>query len=106
MARPDPWDAALSVIRSAVDDLGAWLAVWSARREPDAHARRCAGDAVNAVDAALLELHGIRAQLIGEIGNTLTILAEQRVAHGVADPWALRLVGAATGTRTAGKRAA
>ena len=36
--------------------------------------------------------------------NELVILAEQRVAWGVADPWALRLV---TGTRTAGsKRAA
>ena len=65
--------------------------------EPDAHARRCASDAVDVIDAALLELHGIRARLIDEIGNTLTILAEQRVAHGVADPWALRLVGAAPG---------
>ena len=63
----DPWDAALSAIRSSVDDLGAWLAIWSARTEPDAHARRCASDAVDAIDAALLELHGIRARLVGEI---------------------------------------
>ena len=41
---PDPYDAALSAIRSSVDDLGAWLAIWSARREPDAHARRCASE--------------------------------------------------------------
>ena len=53
VAPPDPWDAALSAIRSAVDDLGAWLAIWSARHEPDAHARRCASDAVGAIDAAL-----------------------------------------------------
>ncbi len=41
------------------------------------------------------------------LGNTLVILSEQRVAHGVADPWALRLVGAdeSRATRTAGKRA-
>ena len=67
MAQPDPWDAALSAIRASVDDLGAWLAIWSARTEPDAHARRCASDAVDAIDAALIELHGIRAELVGEI---------------------------------------
>jgi hypothetical protein len=38
--------------------------------------------------------------------NEVTILAEQRVAHGVADPWAVRLVGADPDARTAGKRAA
>jgi hypothetical protein len=64
---PDPWDAALSAIRASVDDLGAWLAIWSARTEPDAHARRCASDAVDAIDAALIELHGIRAELVGQI---------------------------------------
>ena len=67
VAPRDPWDAALSAVRSSADDLGAWLAIWSARREPDAHARRCASDAVDAIDAALIELHGIRAQLVGEI---------------------------------------
>ena len=64
---PDPWDAALSAIRTSVDDLGVWLAIWAARTEPDAHARRCANDAMDAIDATLLELHGIRARLIGEI---------------------------------------
>ena len=67
MAPPDPWDAALSAIRSSVDDLGAWLAIWSARREPDAHARRCANDAMDAIDAALIELHRIRAELVDQI---------------------------------------
>ena len=63
----DYWDHALSAIRSSVDDLGPWLAIWQARREPDAHARRCASGAVDAIDAALAELHGIRARLIGDI---------------------------------------
>lgn len=67
MAPRDPRDSALSAIRASVDDLGAWLAVWSARTEPDAHARRCASDAIDAIDAALLELHGIRTRLVGEI---------------------------------------
>jgi hypothetical protein len=41
-----------------------WLAGWEARREPDAHARRCASDAI---DAALRGLHAMRARLAGEI---------------------------------------
>ena len=61
------WDPAVSAVRSRVDDLGAWLAIWSARTEPDAHARRCASSAVDAIDATLAGLHGIRARLIGEI---------------------------------------
>ena len=60
-------DSALSALRDHVEDLAVWLAVWEARSEPDAHARRCASDAVDAIDAALAELHGIRAGLIGEI---------------------------------------
>ena len=43
------------------------LAVWEARTEPDAHARRCAADAVDAIDAALRDLHSVRQQLISEI---------------------------------------
>lgn len=64
---PDAYDADLSVARSSVDNLGVGLAVWSYRREPDAHARRAASDAVDAIDAALAALHRIRATLIGEI---------------------------------------
>lgn len=63
----DAYDAALTTIRSHVEDLAAWLASWEARREPDAHARRCASDVVDAIDDALSELHQIRARLIGEI---------------------------------------
>jgi hypothetical protein len=47
--------------------LSTWLAIWGARNEPDAHARRCANDAVDAVDAMLRDLHTIRQQLISEI---------------------------------------
>jgi hypothetical protein len=62
-----PYDAPLSALREHVDDLGVWLAIWEARREPDAHARRCANDAVDAIDVALRELHAIRTRLTGEI---------------------------------------
>ena len=52
-----------------MDDLGAWLAIWSARDDgrPDAHARRCANDAMDAIDAALRGLQEVRQRLIGEI---------------------------------------
>ena len=41
------YDGALSVVRSAADDIGVWLAIWQARDDgrPDAPARRCASDA-------------------------------------------------------------
>jgi hypothetical protein len=63
----DPYDAPLSALRDHVDDLGAWLAIWEGRHEPDAHARRCASDAVDAIDAALREMHTLRSRLVGEI---------------------------------------
>ena len=66
-ASPGPYDGPLSALRNHVDDLGAWLGIWVNRSEPDAHARRCASDAVDAVDAALRELHGLRARLADEI---------------------------------------
>jgi hypothetical protein len=62
-----PFDAPLSVLREHVENLAAWLAIWEARSEPDATARRAAGDAVDAIDAAIRELHLVRQQLIGEI---------------------------------------
>jgi hypothetical protein len=62
-----PYDAALSVLRSSVEDLAAWLAIWEGRTEPDAHARRCASDVVDAIDAMLRDLHHVRPQLISEI---------------------------------------
>ncbi len=63
-ASPDAYDGPLSAIRSHVDDLGVWLGIWENRREPDAHARRCASDAV---DAMLRELHQVRGRLVSEI---------------------------------------
>ena len=63
-SRPDAYDRPLSSLRSRVDDLGAWLGIWVNRREPDAHARRCANDAI---DAALREVHQVRQRLIGEL---------------------------------------
>lgn len=63
---PDPWHDPLSAVRSRLDDLGGYLPVWSARTEPDAHARRCANDAMDAIDSIQAELHRIRARLITE----------------------------------------
>ncbi len=62
-----PYDAPLSAIRSHVENTAVWLAIWEARNEPDAHARRCANDAVDAIDGALAGLHKIRQLLISEI---------------------------------------
>ncbi len=59
-----PYDGPLSALRNHVDDLATWLAVWEARSEPDANERRCASDAVDAIDAALRDLHSVRQQLI------------------------------------------
>ena len=69
MTGHDPYDGPLSALRSHADDMGVWLAIWAARDDsmPDAHARRCAGDAVDAIDAALRGLHEVRARLISEI---------------------------------------
>ena len=64
---PDAYDADLAAARGAVYDLGVGLTVWSYRREPDAHARRAANDALDAIDAALAALHRIRARLVTEV---------------------------------------
>jgi hypothetical protein len=63
---PDPYDADLSAVHNAVDNLGPWLAIWQARREPDAFARRCASDAIAAADELLAATYRIRARLVGE----------------------------------------
>ena len=63
------YDDAVTAIRSHADDLGVWLTIWQARQEdaPDPHARRCASDSIDAIDAAIRELHTIRARLIREV---------------------------------------
>ena len=65
-----PYDALLSALRSRVEDLATSLAVWDNRREPDAHARRCASDAVDAIDAMLRQLYLMRGQLTREIRDS------------------------------------
>ena len=61
------YDDALSSIRNGAEDLAVALAIWETRNEPDAYARRCASDAVDAIDAALRDLHSVRQQLVSEI---------------------------------------
>jgi hypothetical protein len=65
----DTYGTPLSALRNHVDDLAVALVIWSARDDgrPDAHARRCASDAVDAVDAMLAGLREVRQRLVGEI---------------------------------------
>jgi hypothetical protein len=67
MTPPDSFDADLSALHSAVDSIGPWLAIWEARREPDARARRCASDAIGAADIAIGALHRIRSELVTQV---------------------------------------
>lgn len=62
-----PYDAPLSALRNRVGDVATWLAIWEARSEPDAHPRRCANDAADAIDAVLRQLYLVRARLTREI---------------------------------------
>jgi hypothetical protein len=52
-----------------IGDLAVALAQWAARDETkaDAHARRAANTAMDALDAALALLHELRSRLVGEI---------------------------------------
>ncbi len=61
------YDTALSVILEHAENLGTWLAIWEHRREPDAFARRCASDTVDAIDAMLRNLYLVRGWLTCEI---------------------------------------
>jgi hypothetical protein len=72
VSTPDPYDGPCprSGIRDNTENLGTWLGIWSHPAEPDAHARRCASDAIDAIDAALRELHAIRARLVSENRTT------------------------------------
>jgi hypothetical protein len=63
----DPFDQPLSALRDRVEDLAVALAIWCNRTEPDAHARRCANDAVDAIDAAIGHLHKVRRELVADI---------------------------------------
>jgi hypothetical protein len=70
-----PYDDALSAIRDSIENVATWLVIWEARREPDAFARRCAADAVDAIDAALGELYRVRGQLTASIRQADTASA-------------------------------
>jgi hypothetical protein len=63
------YDCALSALRGHLGELEAALALWASRDDTNAQpeVRQAANDAMDAVDAALRELLGIRGQLIGEI---------------------------------------
>jgi hypothetical protein len=67
VAVTDPYDAPLSAIRDHVENAATWLGIWCNRTEPDAHARRCANDAVDAIDSAIGHLHKVRRELLSEI---------------------------------------
>jgi hypothetical protein len=62
-----PYDEPMSALRENTENLATWLAIWEHRKEPDAFARRCASDAVDAVDAMLRDLYLIRGRLTSEI---------------------------------------
>jgi hypothetical protein len=62
-----PYDEPLSALCEHVENLATWLAIWEHRQEPDAFARRCAADAVDAIDAMLRDLYLIRGRLTAEI---------------------------------------
>jgi hypothetical protein len=67
---PDQWDADLSAVHDAADNLGPWLAIWQAETGPrSAHARRAAADAIAAADELLAATHRLRARLVAETGQ-------------------------------------
>jgi len=63
------YDSALSALRGHLGELETALALWATRDDTKTQpgVRQAANDAVDAVDAALRELHGIRSRLVPEI---------------------------------------
>lgn len=74
-------------IRSAAEDIGAYLAMWAIRDDskPCPDARRAANSAMDAIDRALAELHALRSRLVSDIrqsddaamARTAAMLAER-----------------------------
>ena len=79
-----PYDNPLSALREHVDDLAVWLAIWEARREPDAHARRCASDPVvidrHAHDVAAGERYGNRNRGLSNVNRYATLALAYRLS--------------------------
>lgn len=63
------YDSALSALRGHLGELETALALWATRDDTKAQPdiRQAANDAIDAIDGALRELHGIRAGLLGEV---------------------------------------
>jgi hypothetical protein len=64
-------DAALAAVRGHVDELASALVAWATRDDTKAQPeiRQAANDAMDAIDGALRELHGIRS-MVGEIRDS------------------------------------
>lgn len=63
------YDSAVSALRGHLGELETVLALWATRDDTKAQpdVRQAANDAIDAIDGALRELHGIRAELLGEV---------------------------------------
>jgi hypothetical protein len=63
-----PWEVEAR-LREPLDDLARSLELWQGRDEskPQAHVRRAASKAVDAIDVMLRELHLMRARLVSEV---------------------------------------
>ena len=63
------YDSALSALRGHLGELETALALWAARDGTQAQpgVRQAANEAMDAVDGALRELHGLRSRLVSEI---------------------------------------
>ena len=63
------YDSAASALRGHLGELETALALWATRDDTNAQpgVRQAANDAVDAVDAALRELHGLRSRLVSEV---------------------------------------
>lgn len=69
MAAVTAYGSAVSALRGHLGELETALALWATHDETKAQpgVRQASNDAVDAVDAALRELHGLRSRLISEI---------------------------------------
>ena len=86
------YDSALSALRGHLGELEAALALWATRDDTKAQPdiRQAANDAIDAIDGALRELHGIRAELLGEVresDDATTARAEELLRRIREERW-------------------